>query len=154
MTADDKIRAKLQAENDELRLELKEMHNELKISRGLYSNLCEHAPFGFITLDAKGVIREINLTGAGMLGREPSQLIGTPLISQITKGDRKKITKHLTVCKQGKTKVVSSVSLFTERGKSLHLRLHTVPVDDPHMDQTFYRTALFDMSEVAEIGSL
>ena len=154
MTADDKLNTRLQAENDELRLELQEMHNELEISRNRYANLYDHAPLGYITVDAKGVIREINRTGAGMLGTEPSLLVGTPLISQITKGDRKKILKHLTVCKQGKTKVVSSVDLFTERGKSLHVQLHTLPLHDPRQDRTLYQTTLIDMSEVAKSNSL
>jgi PAS domain S-box-containing protein len=149
MTADDKLNTKLQEKNDELR----EMRDELKIARDRYSNFFDHAPLGFVTLDAKGVILEINLTGAGLFGGEPSGLIGRPLISQIAKGDRKKIIKHLTVCKQGKSKVVSSVSLFTERGKALYLDLHTVPVHDPLLNQTLYRTALIDTSEVVELKS-
>jgi hypothetical protein len=36
----------------------------------------------------------------------------------------------------------------------LHLQLHTIPVHDPLLNQTFYRTALIDMGEVAEIKSL
>ena len=133
--------------------ELRESQHELEISRGRYSDLYDHAPLGYVTLDAKGVIREINLTGAGMLGREPSLLIGTPLITQITKGDRKKILNHLTACKQSKNKVVSTLRFFTERGKTLHLQLHTLPVHDPLLNQTSYRTALIDMGEVAATKS-
>ena len=128
---------------------LRDLQHELEISRDRYADLYDHAPLGYVTLDAKGVIREINLVGAELLGREPSLLVGTPLISQIVKNDRKKILKHLSSCKQGMVTVVSTVSLLTERGKLLHLRLHTLPVYDPLQDQTFYRTALTDMNEVA-----
>jgi PAS domain S-box-containing protein len=134
--------------------ELLETRLELEISRDRYESLYDYAPLGYVTLDEKGVIREINLAGARMLGREPSLLIGTPFITQITKVDRKKILNHLTVCKRGKSKVVSSLTLFTERGKTLHLQVHTLPVHDPLLNQTFYRTALIDMGEVAEIKSL
>jgi PAS domain S-box-containing protein len=154
LSAQKKIEEELKKHQLELEAQLRELretHHELEFSRDRYSNLYDYAPLGYVTLDAKGVIREINLTGAGMFGREPSLLIGTPLISQITKGDRKKILKHLADCKQGKTKVVSTLSLFTERGKTLHLQLHTLPVYDPLLNQSIYRTALIDMGEFAEI---
>src|SRR5512147_3090865 len=41
----------------------------------------DFAPIGFVIFDTRGVIREINLTGAEMIGRDRSLLLNTPFIS-------------------------------------------------------------------------
>src|SRR5512141_1662728 len=60
--------AELQAQNQSLR----ETQLLLEESRNRYAELYDLAPLGYVTLNPQGLIREINLTGAALLGVERS----------------------------------------------------------------------------------
>ncbi|TCV85402.1 PAS domain-containing sensor histidine kinase [Sulfurirhabdus autotrophica] len=62
----------LEAQNQELR----EMQNVLELARDRYADLYDFAPVGYVTLDQHGIIKDINLTGATLLGRERALLLG------------------------------------------------------------------------------
>ena len=64
-------RIELEMQNEELR----KAQLELEESRSKYSDLYDFAPLGYCTLDKNGIILEINLTGATMLGVEKKYLI-------------------------------------------------------------------------------
>ncbi len=134
--------------------ELQETRQNLEETRNSYSDLYDFTPVGYVTFDGRGVIREINLTGAEMLGRERSLLINTPFISHLVKSDRKKFLCHLARCKQSDTKVISTISVTMERGNFFHLQLQSVTVRDSLQNIPLFRTALIDISEVAEIKCL
>lgn len=61
----------LEMQNEELR----SAHIALEESRTRYLSLYEFAPVGYLTLTREGLIVEINLTGATLLGMERNQLI-------------------------------------------------------------------------------
>ncbi|MBF0563831.1 MAG: PAS domain S-box protein [Nitrospirae bacterium] len=65
----------LEMQNDELN----RTKQELEASRDKYSDLYDYAPAGYFTIDRKGAIIEVNLTGANMLGLERRNLTGKPL---------------------------------------------------------------------------
>jgi signal transduction histidine kinase/ActR/RegA family two-component response regulator len=53
---------------------LRQAQNALEASRDRYVDLYDFAPVGYLTLSPEGLIVEINLTGAGMLGK-PRELL-------------------------------------------------------------------------------
>ena len=63
----------LELQNEELR----HSQSEIEASRKKYFDLYDLAPIGYVTLDRNGLIREINLTGAKLLGREKRYLMGS-----------------------------------------------------------------------------
>ena len=67
----------LKMQNDELR----RIQGELENSRDKYSHLYDFAPVGYFTMSEKGIIEDVNLTGADMIGIERSALIGEPFSS-------------------------------------------------------------------------
>jgi two-component system nitrate/nitrite sensor histidine kinase NarX/two-component system sensor histidine kinase UhpB len=133
--------------------ELQETRRSLEETRNSYTDLYDFTPIGYVTFDVRGVIREINITGAQMLGRERSLLINTPFISHLVKSDRKKFLGHLARCKQSDAKITSTISVSMERGNFFHLQLQSTTVRDSQQEITRFRTALIDISEVTEIRS-
>lgn len=67
--------AELEISNEELRQSRAELEDLVR----KYSDLYNFAPIGYLTLTPKGVITEINLAGATMLGVNRSQLVGTAI---------------------------------------------------------------------------
>jgi PAS domain S-box-containing protein len=52
--------------------------DDLKSSKTHYKDLFECAPVGYLTLDSKGIVLEINLTAAKLLGNERKKIINRP----------------------------------------------------------------------------
>ncbi len=68
-----------QIELDMQNEELRRVQSELEASQQRYFDLYDLSPVGYCTLDAAGLIREINLTAAQLLGLTREQLLGVPL---------------------------------------------------------------------------
>ena len=98
----------LELQNEEL-LRAKE---ELELSRNKYAELYDFAPVAYFTFDASGVIREVNLTGAQLLGIERRQLADKPFTGFIADADGRgifSVTLKL-FCKAGACRNVKSDS--------------------------------------------
>ena len=102
----------------------------------------DFAPVGFVTLDAKGCIREINLTAARMLGRERSRLLTMPFLTQVARPSVPAFLHHLRECRSQQTEIISEVNLRVGRGgDALPVELRSVPVPDLR-GAIVYRTGL------------
>jgi two-component system, cell cycle sensor histidine kinase and response regulator CckA len=55
--------------------QLEQARLETEAALELYTDLYEFAPSGYFTLDRDGMIRQVNLTGAGLLGVDRSRLV-------------------------------------------------------------------------------
>jgi len=64
----------LELQNEELR----QAKNEADEMLERFVELYDFAPVGYVTLDYKGTIRAVNITGAALLGEDRSALIGRP----------------------------------------------------------------------------
>jgi PAS domain S-box-containing protein len=62
----------LEMQNEELR----HAQVDLAAARDRFIDLYDFAPIGYFTLDARGLVREANLTGAAMLGSDRQTLLG------------------------------------------------------------------------------
>lgn len=113
----------LEMQNDELR----KAQTEIEKSRHKYSDLYDFAPVGYVTLDEKGVIEEINLTGAKMLGTDRTFLIGKPFITFLRRTDLKIFMDYLE--KSFKTEEMTRVEMtLSPRGGILPVQMTSVPV--------------------------
>ncbi len=140
----------LQAYQIELEMqnrELREAQQKLEASRDRYADLYDFAPTGYMTLDKKGGILEINLTGAAMLGVERSRLLGMPFFTCVAGSEAKKFREHMRQCKRAKEKVTTELRLTAGNGKLIEAQLSSLAVQDPKSLPTVYRTVMTDITE-------
>jgi PAS domain-containing protein len=72
-----------QVEMDIQNKELQRHLSNLEVIRARYAELFDFAPIGYFTFDPRGLILEVNLSGARLLGQERSALIHTPIFLHI-----------------------------------------------------------------------
>jgi len=81
-------------------LQLTETQHALEESRDRYVDLYDFAPIGFMTLNMSGVIREINLTGAALLGKERNKIVGLRFNAFVAQADKLAFSDHLRHCRE------------------------------------------------------
>ncbi len=74
--------------------ELRRTQVALVESRDHYVNLYEFAPIGYLTLTREGMIVEVNLTGAALLGMERKKLLNRRFDGFVTPDDRDRWRSH------------------------------------------------------------
>ena len=127
--------------------ELRETHQLLEASRDRYANLYDFAPVCYIDFDDKGSIRNINLTGATLLGVERNRLINSPFVAFVAPEDRQTFLNHILECRKSKRKAVTEVRLAIKNSGPIHAQLHTLPFSDTDIGQTLFRTAITDITD-------
>jgi PAS domain S-box-containing protein len=120
---------------------------ETEASRERYADLYDFAPVGYLTLDRNGCIRDINLTGARLLGRTRSLLLGHPLLPLIEKPDRRKFLNHLSRLRQGQPQTVTELSIAPKGDKPFIAQLISIASRQAGAHATQFRTAMLDVGE-------
>jgi two-component system NtrC family sensor kinase len=90
---------------------LRQAQVELAASRDRYVDLYEFAPLGYLTLDSHGLITQINLIGAALLGRERKTLLQKRFASFVVRDDQDRWTRHCMGCTSGKGRDHTELSL-------------------------------------------
>lgn len=75
--------------------ELLESQRELEVVRDQYAELYDFAPVGYLSLDKKGNIINLNLSAAAMFGEERARLIGMPFVMLLEAGMSHVFFNHL-----------------------------------------------------------
>lgn len=73
---------------------LRETQLALEASRDRYADLYEFAPVGYLTLSREGIVEEINLTGASLLGADRKRLVRRRLGLLVAPEDRDRWHRH------------------------------------------------------------
>lgn len=103
-TAEEELLHELQAHQLELELQnvaLLQAQIALTESRDRYVDLYDFAPVGYITLGAEGMIEQINLTSATLLGRERKKLLQSSFASLVIAEDQERFAQHFLDVKRG-----------------------------------------------------
>lgn len=109
----------LEAQNQELR----EMQQILEVARDRYADLYDFAPVGYVTLDLHGIIKDINLTGAVLLGRERALVLGEPFHQWLTSESVPVFARHLQAVRNSAAEVTNEIVVKNRQGQ-----LHTVNI--------------------------
>lgn len=132
----------LEMQNEELR----RAHIALDTSRAHYIDLYDFAPVGYLTLNTDGIIIEINLTAAKMLGVERSKLINRRFAKFI--GDEYKDLwyRHFLLTKQSCEKYGCELPFQLENRPTAYYHLDCV-YDDMENITPNLRITLSDVTE-------
>ncbi len=143
----------LRAQQVELEMqnrELREAQSLVENSRNRYSDLYDFAPVGYCTLDSRGRIQDINLTGAALLRTPKDRLVDLPLSTFVWAEDIQSFRSHLQKCGLGNGRVASEVRLSVEGRGSLVAQLVSVPLRDANARVAGYRTAIVDITTLTQ----
>lgn len=115
----------LEMQNEELR----RSQENLAISRDKYSSLHDFAPVGYFTLDADGLIREVNFAGAQLLGLNRQQVFNQPLVAFVaTAPGRDLLRNHLGQVLETQEVQRCEIPLRTKTGDVLCGQLQSIAI--------------------------
>jgi two-component system CheB/CheR fusion protein len=137
----------LQVHQIELELqnqELQEARAELEAGLARYSDLYDFAPIGYLTLDSDGAIRQVNLSGARLLGLERSRLVGARFGLFVAPEQRPTVNAFLREVFEKEGKHVCDVALCAEQSTPVWVHIEAVSAHDHGRE---CRAALTDISD-------
>lgn len=132
--------------------ELREAQLLLETSRDRYADLYDFAPVGYVTLGAKGTIRELNLTAAGMLGGDRARLVGVPFHLFVERRDMERFREHLARRASPTERVVNELHLAHKRNHSLPVVMQSVLAPDGEKPGWLCRASLTDNTAREQAG--
>ena len=105
---------------------LRQTQQALEESRDRFIDLYEFAPVGYLTLNEKGLIEEINLTGVTLLGRERGKLLNTSLRTLVVAADQGRWVQHFMFVMKQVPKARIELSLQRGNGSAFQAQLDCV----------------------------
>jgi signal transduction histidine kinase len=123
---------------------------EIEAARDHYANLHDLAPLGYVALRDGGVIVEINVLGADMLGRPRSDCLGRSIFDWVAASDHAVLRHYLAASMTTGGEALPPVDVRLHRPKRL-IRLRTRSVVGPAA-RTPLRFAMFDVTEQERLG--
>jgi PAS domain S-box-containing protein len=133
----------LEMQNEELRT----AQEDLEQSRSRYADLYDFAPVGYFTFDKKGLILDVNLTGAGQLGTERGLLIKKPFSHFIKKEDQDLFYLHRQQVFKTKTRHSCQMRIKRKDGTEFYAHLESMAVTEEKGKIRQFRTTVTDVTE-------
>jgi diguanylate cyclase (GGDEF)-like protein/PAS domain S-box-containing protein len=103
--------------------QLRQSKMELEKFRDHHIDFYDFAPVGYLTLTEKGLISEINLTGAAMLGPGRSQLLKKSLSHFVASEDGERMHQHFLQALKQDEKMTCEVLFKRSDGSDLYAQL-------------------------------
>jgi PAS domain S-box-containing protein len=147
-TAEDTARLvhELQVHQIELEMqneELQQAHAQVETLLAQYTDLYDLAPAGYLTFDREGAIRQVNLTGARLLGVECSRLVNRRFGLFVAKGDQRAFSDFLQKVFASQAKESCEITLLHESSQPV-----VVQIEGTHSaDGQECRAVVVDLTE-------
>jgi PAS domain S-box-containing protein len=132
----------LEMQNEELR----RSQLELEDSHGQYLDLYDFAPVGYFTFDQNGLILEVNLTGADLLGIERRNLIKREFTNFVVPDFKSVFYDHCQQVFKTGVRQICELKLLKKDGASFWGELESEVVKDA-LDPIQIRTILTDITQ-------
>ena len=133
----------LERQNEELRqaqIELAEAHDR-------HVDLYDFAPIGYFISGEKGLIQEVNLPGATLLGMERRSLLNQPLTRFIVPEDQDLFYRHQRQAFSTQTRQMCELRMQKKNGASFYAQLESVVTSDSRYYPHALRVAVIDITE-------
>jgi PAS domain S-box-containing protein len=128
--------------------ELRRAQEELELSRNKYIELYDFAPVGYFTFDAKGLILEVNLTGAKMLGIERRGLVNKSFSSFIADTDGREIfSKHREDVIHKESSQTCEIRLKRKDGTAFWAELQSIAMENTEGHAGNIHTTIIDVTQ-------
>ncbi|MGD0280719.1 MAG: sigma 54-interacting transcriptional regulator, partial [Smithella sp.] len=128
--------------------ELKRAQEELELSRNKYLELYDFAPIGYFTFDAQGRIKEVNLTGAKIMGVERQGLINKSFAGFIADADGKeKFLKHCQTVLQKKEEQTCEIRLKKKDSTDFWAQLQSIAQENTEEKAGDIQTMIMDITD-------
>ena len=151
-------RAQEELENQQVELEmqneeLKRVQDDLELSRNTYSELYDFAPVGYVTFDAAGVIRKINLSGAQLLETDRQLLLNKPFTAFIADAAGRTIfAGHLETVLQRAGMQRCELTLTGKNGTVIYGQFQSVAVCDIESKKAHILSSIVDGTVAKQLG--
>ncbi|MGB9200752.1 sensor histidine kinase, partial [Methanobacterium sp.] len=132
----------LEMQNEELR----DTQIKLEDSRHKYFDLYNFAPIGYLTLDEKGLILDVNLACSSLLMDEKFNLITTAFIRFIDPDDRNKFHHHIKNAKKTGNKETTELKLIKKDKSAFYVHVETISILDENGIFKEFRIGLIDIT--------
>jgi chemotaxis family two-component system sensor kinase Cph1 len=137
----------LETQNEELR----RAHAALEESRDRYVDLYEFAPVGYLTLTREGLIAEVNLTGAALLGVDRKKLIKRRFTGFVTPDDKDRWNRHFLQVLQHDGRQSCELEIQRSDDSRFNARLDCLHMKDGEVSSV--RIALIDITQRKQASS-
>ena len=135
----------LEMQNDEL----ERVQAELETSRTKYFNLFYLTPVGYFTLTEAGMIVEVNLTAAGLLGFERNELLKKPVTRFIFREDQDIYYQHNRKLSETRAKQVCELRMTGKDGIPFWVHMDGV-IAQTSDNALLYRTTISDITDLKQ----
>ncbi len=133
----------LEMQNDELR----RSREQLEESRLRYFDLYENAPVGYLTLDEKGLVLDLNLTATHLLGLERTFLLKKPLSPLIAPESQDVFYLHRRQVLRSPDTYTCELMLRRKKGSEPFFHAQLESIAAPSDGAMVIRTVLTDITE-------
>lgn len=124
---------------------LRHARHELEAARDHYDDLYDFAPVGYLTLDGRGTIRQLNLAAARILGRKRSTLLGASLAGFASTDTKNALFAHVRRCVGERREETIEIGLAAQGCADTAVQLQTAPFDDPREGEPLCRMTMTEV---------
>lgn len=133
----------LEMQNDELR----RAQSETETALAKYTDLYDFAPVSYFTMDSKGLIQKVNLTGTALLGFARQHLIGRPLGYFVAQEDKDSFWRHRQSVINSRTCQSIELKLNRKDGAQVFVCLESRLIPQVEQDKNDIFSAVIDITE-------
>ncbi|MFH0968333.1 MAG: PAS domain-containing protein [Methanobacteriota archaeon] len=152
-TSQDKIIHELQVHQIELEIqnqELKRAYQDLESSRDKYIDFYDFSPVGFFTLTKEGLISEVNLIGAALLGVVRRDLINTRFRGFIVPNYYDEWDRYFLHVLKEKEKQICRICVTSDDGILTNIRIEGIRIERGNKE-FHVRLVASDISDLKEV---